>query len=166
MISEYRQILEEAKKRENAMSNFFSKIKLREPRDFDQVTIQFHEEAFDKIDCLKCANCCSTLGPRLTQKDIESAAKALKIKPASFMDTYLQLDEENDLIFKSMPCPFLGADKYCNIYGNRPKACREYPHTDKPKFLSRRFLTLNNARICPAVATIVDSLMKHYKYSL
>ncbi len=29
------------------------------------------------------------------------------------------------------PCPFLGDDNYCSVYEARPKACREYPHTDR-----------------------------------
>lgn len=30
-----------------------------------------------------------------------------------------------------MPCPLLGRDNYCAVYADRPKACREYPHTDR-----------------------------------
>jgi len=165
MEVEYQLILDEAQKREDAIFHFFQKMKAREPRDFDQQMTRFHHEAFETIDCLKCANCCKTLGPSISQKDIETAAKALKIKPAVFMETYLRKDEDNDLVFKEMPCAFLGADNHCSIYDVRPKACREYPHTDKPKMLSRRYITMNNATVCPAVATILKSMMVHYKFS-
>lgn len=49
---------------------------------------------------------------------------------------YLRVDEDNDKVFKSMPCPFLGEDNLCSIYDIRPKACREFPHTDRKKNLS------------------------------
>jgi Fe-S-cluster containining protein len=50
------------------------------------------------------------------------------------VETYLLLDEEHDYVFRQQPCPFLGVDNYCSIYEVRPKACREYPHTDRDKF--------------------------------
>ena len=30
-----------------------------------------HDEVFEEIDCLSCANCCKTTGPLFTEKDIE-----------------------------------------------------------------------------------------------
>ena len=42
--------------------------------DVDRKIHQLHHQAFEKIDCLKCANCCKTTGPLFTQKDISSIA--------------------------------------------------------------------------------------------
>ena len=56
------------------------------------------------------------------------------MKPQQFTEQFLQLDEENDYVLKSVPCTFLDADNYCSIYEVRPKACREFPHTDRKKF--------------------------------
>lgn len=120
----------------------------------DQVIHQLHDEAFVDIDCLLCANCCKTTGPLLTQKDIERIARHFRIKPGAFVEKYLKLDEDHDYVFKSMPCPFLGDDNYCNIYDVRPKACREYPHTDRKNQQGILNLTQKNALICPAVARI------------
>ena len=92
-----------------------------------------HEEVFECTDCLKCANCCTTTGPLFTDKDISRIAKHLRIKPFAFTQQYLRIDDDRDYVLKSVPCTFLEEDNYCSIYEVRPKACREYPHTDRKK---------------------------------
>ena len=93
-----------------------------------------HDKISQRTDCLLCANCCRSLGPRITDKDVERMAKALRIKTVDIISKYLRIDEDGDMVFQSMPCPFLGNDNYCSIYESRPKACREYPHTDRKRF--------------------------------
>lgn len=126
----------------------------------DRHVHSLHEEAFDKIDCLKCANCCRTLGPAIYNKDIERMAKSLKIKPAEVVGRYLKVDEDKDYVFKSMPCPFLMPDNYCSIYEARPKACREYPHTDRKNFAQIYHLTVKNTYTCPAAFDVLLNLTK------
>ncbi|HAG48373.1 MAG TPA: zinc/iron-chelating domain-containing protein, partial [Cryomorphaceae bacterium] len=43
-----------------ASAKLFKKLKAKPPRDLDKVVHQLHEDAFRKIDCLDCANCCKT----------------------------------------------------------------------------------------------------------
>ena len=80
------------------------------------------------------------------------------MKPQQFTEQFLQLDEENDYVLKSVPCTFLDADNYCSIYEVRPKACREFPHTDRKKFQQISNLTLKNVAICPAAFNIVEKM--------
>src|SRR6476619_3613354 len=75
-----------------------------------------HEEAFEKIDCLKCANCCKHYSPRFKTPDIKRISAVLKMKEGDFIETYLRLDEDGDYVTKKSPCPFLGEDNYCSIY--------------------------------------------------
>jgi Fe-S-cluster containining protein len=42
----------------------------------------------------------------------------------------------------------------------RPKACREFPHTDRKKFQQIADLTLKNVAICPAAYNIVEEMKK------
>lgn len=148
-------------KKEN--QQFFNKLKLRKPKDLDEVFHEAHEEAFQQIDCLTCANCCKTTSPIFYQKDIERAAKAVKMKPGAFIERYLRLDEDNDYVLQTAPCPFLGADNYCSIYEDRPNACREYPHTDRKKIQQILDLTFKNTMVCPAVLRIVEDAKKKLK---
>lgn len=134
------------------------KIKAKKPRQLDVLFKNLHEKTFEKIDCLKCANCCKGLGPRVTDKDIERLSKFLRIKTIAFIDKYLKVDEDNDYVFRDMPCPFLAPDNYCLVYEDRPKACRDYPHTDHKKMIKHLNLALKNTETCPAVYLIIEDL--------
>lgn len=153
---------ERAKHVEKQSKLFFKSIKKSRLHELDDAIHLLHQEEFERIDCLACANCCRTLGPRITDKDIERIAKNLRMKPTEVINTYLRIDEDNDYVFKQMPCPFLGADNYCFIYQDRPKACREYPHTDRKKFYQIHALTVRNAQTCPAVFNILERLKREF----
>lgn len=151
---------EEAKKQQKSYKLFFKNLRKNQLRELDDTVHAIHQDVFEEIDCLDCGNCCRTLGPRITHLDIQKMAKALRIKAQEVEDRYLRMDEDDDYVFKTMPCPFLGDDNYCSIYENRPKACREYPHTDRKKFFQIRELTIKNAETCPAVGEILNRLLK------
>lgn len=154
---------EKAKDKRKENKKFFSKLKKRSPKDLDRLMVELHEDEFSRTDCLECANCCKTTGPLFTQKDIERLSKHFRMKPGEFIDTYLRLDEDNDFVLQSVPCPFLGADNYCSVYDVRPKACREYPHTDRKDFHKISNITLKNTMICPAAFNIVEEMKKRLK---
>jgi len=119
-----------------------------------------HEEAFSKIDCLSCANCCKNYSPRFKTPDIKRIAKRLKIKEGDLVAQYLRLDNEGDYVVKQTPCPFLGADNYCSIYEDRPSDCHRYPYTDEDVFLKRVSLTLKNTTVCPAAFEVMQKLVE------
>ena len=147
-----------AKHKENSV--FLAKLKQKPPKKLDQIMEGIHEEVFEKTDCLQCRNCCRTTGPLLLPKDIEILASHLKMRPGKFMEHYLRVDEDNDTIFKSMPCPFLGEDNSCSVYEYRPKACRIFPHTKRKKIYQINHLTIQNVAICPAAFEVVERLKK------
>lgn len=152
-----------AKDKHKENKSFFNKLKKKPPKQLDYMMVELHEEEFQRTDCLECANCCKTTGPLFTAKDIERISKFFKMKQQEFIDSYLRLDEENDYVLQSVPCTFLGADNYCSIYNVRPKACREFPHTDRKKFQQISNLTLKNVAICPAAFNIVEEMKKRIK---
>lgn len=147
-----------AQRRSADNKKFLQKIRQRDPRKVDDAFHQLHEKVFEETDCLQCANCCKTTSPIFYQNDIERIAKGMRMKPGTFVETYLRMDEDNDLVLKTAPCPFLDAENYCVIYEDRPKACREYPHTDRKKMVQITDLTYRNTLVCPAVLEIVERL--------
>ncbi len=147
-----------AKEKHLENKKFFTQLKKKKPKQLDAVMQELHDDEFQKTDCLTCANCCKTTGPLFTDKDITRIAKHFRMKPQQFISQYLQIDEDNDFVLQSVPCTFLGTDNYCAIYDVRPKACREYPHTDRNKFYQIGNLTLKNISICPAAYNIVEKL--------
>ncbi|SDQ50454.1 YkgJ family cysteine cluster protein [Flagellimonas zhangzhouensis] len=158
-----RELPNKAKEKHAENKKFFSKLKKKPPKNLDYVMQELHHEEFERTDCLECANCCKTTGPLFTNADVERIAKHFRMKPSQFIDTYLRVDEENDYVLQSVPCTFLGADNYCSIYEVRPKACREFPHTDRKKFQQISNLTLKNVAICPAAFNIVEAMKKSIK---
>lgn len=119
-----------------------------------------HEEAFEKVDCLQCANCCKNYSPRFKTPDIKRISKHLKMKEGDFIETYLQLDEEGDYVANSKPCPFLGEDNYCRIYDVRPSDCERFPYTDEDVIIKRQALTLKNSTFCPITYYVLEKLMQ------
>ena len=139
---------------------FFDKLKKKTPKNLDYLMQDLHDTEFKKTNCLNCANCCKTTGPLFTTADVERISKHLKQKPQQFIDRYLRIDEENDYVLQTVPCTFLHIDNSCSIYDVRPKACREFPHTDRKKFQQINNLTLQNIAICPAAYNIVEAMKK------
>jgi len=152
-----------AKDKHKENKTFFTKLKKRPPRQLDYLMQELHDSEFEHTDCLTCANCCKTTGPLFTDKDINRISKHFKQKPHQFIAQYLKLDEDNDYVLQDVPCAFLGSDNYCSIYEVRPKACREFPHTDRKKFQQISNLTLKNVAICPAAFNIVEEMKRSIK---
>ena len=121
---------------------------------------KIHTDVVADVDCLSCANCCRTLGPAIYDKDIERIAKTLRIKSSEVVARYLRIDDDGDYVFQTMPCPFLMDDNYCSIYEHRPKACREYPHTDRKKFSQIYVLTIKNTKTCPIAFEVLKRLIE------
>lgn len=156
-------IAERAKDKHKENKMFFTKLKKKPPKQLDYMMQELHDKEFERTDCLECANCCKTTGPLFTDKDVDRIAKHFKMKPSRFIDEYLRVDEDHDYVLKSVPCVFLGSDNYCSIYDVRPKACKEFPHTDRKKFQQISHLTMKNVAICPAAYNIVEEMKRLIK---
>ena len=155
---EFESFRQRALGKKDQFNQTLKKLKKLNDNKVDQLLHDAHDAAFREINCLDCAFCCKHVGPLWTKQDIKRVSKWLKMKEADFESTYLRIDEDNDYVFQSMPCPFLQDDNKCMIYEVRPKACREYPHTDRKKMKQLFKLTLKNSSYCPAVEKILDSL--------
>ena len=119
-----------------------------------------HEEAFSKIDCLQCGNCCKGYSPRFKTPDIKRIAKHLGMKDGDLINEYLTVDHEGDFVMRAAPCSFLGEDNYCSIYEVRPTDCQRFPYTDEDVILKRQPLTLKNSSFCPAVYYVLEKLIE------
>jgi Fe-S-cluster containining protein len=152
----------QAAKKENQI--FFKKLGNKVPKNLDEVFHSAHDNTFKAIDCLSCGNCCKTTSPIFYQRDIDRAAKAVRLKPGAFIEKYLKIDEDKDYVLKQSPCVFLGANNYCAIYEDRPTACREYPHTNRKKMHQILELTFRNTLVCPAVLRITEEIKKLFVF--
>lgn len=158
----YQKDLEAAQKHRAENKKLYEYLKKKKPADLDNQAHSLHDEVFEEIDCLKCANCCKTTSPIFTPKDIDRIARRLKIRPSDFIEKYLHIDEDNHYVLNQSPCLFLDSENYCSIYNDRPTACKEYPHTKRVRFYQISELTYLNTFICPAVSRITEKLKKIY----
>ena len=154
-----KELPELAKEKYIETKKYFARLKKRTPKNLDVVMKDLHEKEFKKTDCLTCGNCCKTTSPIFTNKDIERIAKSMKMRVVNFIAQYLERDGDDFYVLKTAPCTFFDeSDNTCFIYDIRPKACEEYPHTNRRKFIQLTDLTLKNTEVCPAAYNIVEAL--------
>jgi Fe-S-cluster containining protein len=151
------------KKEIEVTKKFLYKLKQKPPKELDYIMQELHEKEFEKTDCMQCANCCKTTSPIFTEIDIDRIAKQLKMKSVNFINQYLKVDEDNFYVLQQAPCSFLNEDNSCLIYNVRPKACKEYPHTNRKKFYQINQITLKNIELCPAAFNIVERMKDRIK---
>jgi Fe-S-cluster containining protein len=155
---EYQSDLERGLAQRKQNKKAIQQMKRISAKELDKQFREAHDEVFEAVDCLKCANCCKTTSPIFRDVDIERLSKRLRMTHTQFTEKYLKLDHENDYVLQVSPCAFLQEDNKCSVYEDRPKACREYPHTDRKKMHQILGLTLKNTRVCPAVVRILEKI--------
>ncbi len=128
-----------------------------EVKELDAIVHAHLEDAANQIDCCACGNCCREILPTLTDDDINRLAAGLCISPEEIVTQYLTRDDEGDLTFNQMPCPFL-LENRCRVYEHRPETCRSYPHLQKNEFAFRVAQAVNNCSICPIVFNVFARL--------
>jgi uncharacterized protein len=151
-------IKQQALSKKKQHKKLLDQLKKKKSHEVDMLFQDAHEAVFEKTNCLTCANCCKTTGPLFTPKDITRISSHLKLSEQQFISKYLKIDEDHDYVLQKTPCSFLSHDNYCSIYEYRPKACSEYPHTDRSKQQQIFSLTLKNCEICPAVYDILEQI--------
>ena len=117
-----------------------------------------HDEVFQEMDCLTCANCCKSIPPMLSNRDTKRLAKHLGLTPNLFSDKYTIIDNDGDLVMNASPCPFLQEDNKCSVYEVRPAACRLYPHSGEALFIKNKTHHKRNMKYCPGLMEIMDRL--------
>ncbi len=151
------------KKRDQAAQQnkkFLKKLSKLNEKKLNPVAEEIHDLVFEKVDCLVCANCCTSIPPIVNETDAKRVAKFLGLKITVFKEEYLKMDEDGDMVINKSPCPFLKRDNKCRIYDVRPRACKEYPHTNDYKFFKNIKLHAVNTKYCPAVFYILEELKK------
>lgn len=132
--------------------------------EFDDQVHRLHEELFANYDCNQCRNCCKEYHGSVPAEDLERDAEYLRLSVAEFKSKYLEPGASEDgFTTKNKPCNFLQADGSCLLGEYKPRACKEYPHTDKPERLSSLLNMLDQAEICPIVYEMFERLKQKYE---
>jgi len=96
--------------------------------------------------CEMCGRCCHQPNIIIRPEEIDRVASAAKLTTFMFTRNYVvEMPDGRFLINKQNdgPCPFLGDDKRCTIWKDRPQICDDFPYAVS-MFMSRVYLALTN----------------------
>jgi uncharacterized protein len=147
----------------STMKKFLKKIEKNPPKQLDKNAPIIAKEVWKDIDCLACANCCKTMSPTFTTKDLKRISAYLNMSVDAFKEKWLFFDKEDkDWMNRKQPCQFLGSDNKCTIYAVRPDDCAGFPHLSKKKMVDYLHVHQQNISYCPATYKMVEKMQEAY----
>lgn len=147
------------KANKSAFKRFLNRIEKNPPRGLDGMAVSADLEMWKQTDCLSCANCCKTMSPTFTRKDMTRISAHIGMTVSQFKSKYLKVDEEGDWINKKQPCQFLNLkDNKCSIYEVRPRDCAGFPHHTRKRMVDYMHVFKQNIEYCPATYRVVEMI--------
>lgn len=159
----FRSFKQKVRRYKTAYKRFLSRIERKPSRGIDSLTPIIEKEVWKEVDCLSCANCCKTMTPTFTPKDIKRIANHLEMSVPAFQKKWLKRERggDRDWINKSTPCQFLDLkNNMCSIYEVRPADCSGFPHLPKKKMVDYIHIHKQNIEYCPATFKMVEKMME------
>src|SRR5258708_40156062 len=151
--------------RKTAFRRFLTRLEKNPPKKLDQLTALVEQEVWKEINCLTCANCCKTMTPTYTPKDMKRISSHLGMTMRGFKDKWLYKERgTGDWMNRNTPCQFLDlATNMCTIYEIRPLDCAGFPHLAKRKMVEYMHVHKQNIEYCPATYRLVEKMMEKLK---
>src|SRR4051812_40992951 len=97
----------EMKKHLKVYSTFLKGLQKRKVKGITSKINSLHKEAYAKIDCGQCANCCKTMTPTYTKADVKRISAHVGMTEKEYWKKYLEKDEHKDIVNRKTPCHFL-----------------------------------------------------------
>jgi uncharacterized protein len=145
-------------KNQRGFRRFLTKIENNPPKGLDKLAETIDKEVWTEVDCLACANCCKTMSPTFTPKDLKRIAPHFNMTIAEFKEKWLYKDKIGDWMNTSQPCQFLKSDNKCSIYEIRPDDCRGFPHLTRRRMPDYIHVHKQNIAYCPATLKMVEKM--------
>lgn len=154
-----RSFKQKVRQHKKALRSFLTKLEKNPPRKLDALAVQVDQAVWQETDCLTCANCCKTMSPTYTLKDIRRIAAHLDMTPKAFKEKWLYQEKDGDWMNRSQPCQFLNLKtNMCSIYEVRPADCAGFPHLTKKKMVEYMHVHKQNVEYCPATYKMVEKM--------
>ena len=162
MIVNLRSFKQRVRHHKSAFRRFLSKLEKDPPPGLDLLTAKVEKEVWKEIDCLSCANCCKTMTPTYTEKDIKRIAAYTEMPVDAFKKKWLIKERgTGDWLNKSTPCQFLNPESNkCSIYPVRPVDCSGFPHLSRKRMVDYMHIHKQNVEYCPATYKMVEKMMQ------
>lgn len=161
-----RSFKQKARHQKALMRRYLSGLEKNPPVKVDSKIAAMEKEVWEETDCLTCANCCKTMTPTFTNRDIKRISSHFKMTPEAFKEKWLRQERggDRDWLNKAEPCQFLDLKtNRCSIYEVRPDDCRGFPHLTK-KFKDYSHVHKQNVEYCPATYRLVQKMMERLKF--
>ena len=161
-----RSFKQKARHHKTAFKKFLGKVEKNPPRRLDKMAEELDAQVWQDIDCLSCANCCKTMTPTFTEKDIKRIATHLEMTADAFKSKWLHFEKKDkDWVNNKQPCQFLNLkDNMCSIYPVRPESCAGFPHLKKKKMVEYIHVHQQNIEYCPATYLMVTKMMERIEF--
>ena len=160
MTVNLRSFKQRVRHRRKKFVRFLSKLKRNPPKGLDALAASIDKQVWKEVDCIICANCCKTMSPTYTGKDIKRISGHLGMSSKDFKTKWLIRDKDGDWLNKSLPCQFLDTEtNHCAVYEVRPVDCVGFPHIPKRKMVEYMHVHQQNIDSCPATFKMVEKMM-------
>lgn len=160
----FRSFKQKVRLNKKRLRGFLTRLEKKAPAGLEKLAVKLEQEVWQEVDCLSCANCCKTMSPTFTKKDIQRIAEHFDQTPSAFSAQWLRKDKEGDIINKTEPCQFLNLqDNKCSIYEIRPADCSGFPHLRKKKMVDYMHVHKQNIELCPATYKLVEKMEAAFK---
>jgi Fe-S-cluster containining protein len=148
----------------SSFKRFLTKLEKNPPRGLDSFAVKTDALVWAETDCLACANCCKTMTPTFTDKDVKRISAHLDMTEEAFRKKWLKKDRSGDWVNTKQPCQFLNLkDNKCSIYEVRPKDCSGFPHHTRRHMVDYIHVFKQNIEYCPATYRLVEIMMEKAK---
>ena len=160
-----RSFKQRVRQRKKAFRKFLSHLAKNPPKELDQLASTVEAEAWTEFDCLTCGNCCKTMTPTYSAKDIRRISAHFNMTVPEFKEKWLYRQRgTGDWLNKNTPCQFLDlGTNMCSIYEIRPADCAGFPHFSKVKMVYYMHTHKQNLEHCPATYRMVEKMMERLK---
>lgn len=145
-----------------AFKRYLGRLEKKPAPNLDKLAEEVNTEVWKEVDCLSCANCCKTMTPTFTTKDIKRISAHLEMSVAGFKEKWLYYDKKDkDWMNTKQPCQFLDlGSNLCSIYEVRPSDCAGFPHLTRKKMTEYIHVHQQNISYCPATYKMVEKMME------
>src|SRR5436190_10364636 len=86
------------RKKRLQLKKFLKSLQHRKVPGLDPMAQRLNKEAFQKIDCLQCANCCKTMTPTWKKTEVRRIAESMGLSYDEYFKKYLKVDKEGDIL--------------------------------------------------------------------
>ncbi|MDR1405235.1 MAG: YkgJ family cysteine cluster protein [Candidatus Methanoplasma sp.] len=94
--------------------------------------------------CEMCGRCCCQPNIVMLPGEVDRVAHAAGVPLHKFVTEYLNRTRDGRLLLKKTnPCAFLGKDRKCRIWKDRPEICDDFPYAVS-MFMSRVYIALTD----------------------